>query len=591
MAFEKKLSSLIEVHKEAENKFLKEGLKETSVTSSGNGAKKYSTSGNDFVDNFAAVSYFKEPRSYEEVSKDMELLWSQNPVLCLKLAVYIRLITRKSKIVKDDGTVEELEVQRGQGLKNEGIMRMLWLAINQPLTFKSNFAYFIAAGSWNDVFEMMSLDLQYHGWKNRKLDWKFFSLVIGAGIINPETTHLVRKYMPTIRTNKNCKTLEAQADTLIGRWLAKVFSPDLEKESAYKAYRKMKSEGKAHQWQQLISQQLYQSLNFDIIAGRALSLLVDSKFLKNHNLEEKYTKWIESRPVAKYTGFVFELFAPLGNGYHCHHIEPYKESTINAQFTQLVNIGKEGVDTESSLLVVRDTSSSMTSKARGCNVSAYDIGKSMALYFSSFLKGPFANSFAEFADTCKLHQWKGETPVDKYINDRCEAYGGTNFQSVIDLFIKLKEQGVEEKDFPTGLLLVSDGELNPDGYRGNKNDATNFQTAIKRLRDAGFSDEYVSNFKLIMWDIPNHYYGGNNAVKFEDFADAPNFYYLSGYDPSAVSFILGTGKTKVVPKTAEELFYVAMDQELLNRLKVVVKKKPGKGKSSKKKPKTAERKK
>lgn len=589
MAFEKKLSSLMNVDKGAENQFLKEGLKETSVTSSGNGAKKYSTTGNDFVDNFAAISYFKEPRSYEAVAKDMELLWSQNPVLCLKLAVYIRLVTRKSKIVKDDGTIEELEVQRGQGLKNEGIMRMLWLAINQPATFKANFAYFIAAGSWRDVFQMLSLDLQYHGWEHKKLDWNFFALVIGAGFINPETTHLVRKYMPTIRTNKNCRTLEAQADTLVGRWLAKRFSPDLGKESAYKAYRKMKSEGKAHQWQQLISQQLYQSLNFDLIAGRALALLVGSNFLKNHGLEEKYSEWIMTKPIAKYTGFVFELFAPLGSGYRCNHIEPYKEATINAQFAQLVNTGKDGVNTESSLLVVRDTSSSMTSKGRGCNVSAYDIGKSMALYFSSFLKGPFANSFAEFADTCKLHQWKGETPVDKYINDRCEAYGGTNFQSVIDLFIKLKEQGVKEEDFPTGLLLVSDGELNPVRYGREKNDAANFQVAIKRLREAGFSEKYVSNFKLIMWDIPNYYYGNDNAVKFEDFADSPNFYYLSGYDPSAVAFILGTSSTKTAPKNAEELFQAAMDQELLNRLKVVVKRKPGRGKPAKKKAKSVEK--
>ena len=564
MIFEKKLSSLMGTG----NQFLKEGMKETSVVQSENGAKKYSTSGNDFVDNFAAISYFKEPRSYKEVAKDMELLWSLNPKLCLKLAVYIRLITRKSKVVKDNGSIEELEVQRGQGLKNEGIMRMLWLAINQPKTFKANFAYFVAAGSWKDVFQMLSLDLQYHGWEGRKLDWNFFFLVIAAGFTNPETTHLVRKYMPTIRTNKNCKTVESQADTLIGRWIARKFSPDLEKESAYKAYRKMKSEGKAHQWQQLISQQLYDKINFDHIAGRALAILVGSEFLKNHNLTEKYSKWIQSKPVAKYTGFVFELFTPLGSGYYCHHIEDYKEHTINAQFAQLVKTGKENINSNSKLLVVRDTSSSMASKVRGCNVSAYDIGKSMALYFSEFLTGPFANSFAEFADKCKLHQWKGDTPVDKYINDRCEAYGGTNFQSVIDLFIDLKQRGVKEEDFPTGLLLVSDGELNP---AGSQNVSTNFQTAIRRLKEAGFSEEYVKNFKLIMWDIPNYYYGKDNAVKFEDFADAEGFFYLSGYDPSVVSFILGGDKPEVrVPKNAEELFMAAMNQTLLNKLQVIM---------------------
>lgn len=591
MEFEKKVGSLIKIGGVPENQFLKEGLKESAVISSGNGAKKYNTSGNDFVDNFAAISYFKEPRPYSEVSKDMELLWSQNPELCLKLAVYIRLVTRKSKVVKDDGTVVEFEVQKGQGLKNEGIMRLLWLAIKQPRTFKANFAYFLAAGSWKDVFQMLSLDLQYHGWDSRKLNWNFFFLVISAGLTNPNTTQLVRKYMPTIRTNKNCKTLESQADTLVGRWLARKLFPELEKETAYKEYRKLKANGQAHEWQQLISKQLYDMINFDHIAGRALALLVGTDFLKNHNLVEKYTKWISSKPVAKYTGFVFELFAPLGDAGQYRHIEPYKENTINAQFAQLVKTGKENTNTDSKLLVVRDTSGSMTSKARGCKVSSYDVAKSMALYFSEFLTGYFANSFAEFADTCELHQWKGETPVDKYINDRCASIGRTNFQSVIDLFISLKNKGVPESDFPTGLLLISDGELSPsgNGWSSPVNTSTNFQTAIRRLKESGFSEEYVSNFKIIMWDIPNYYYGRDNGVKFEDFADAPNFFYLSGYDPSAVSFIMGNGVVKHTPKNAEELFLVAMDQTLLNNLKViknVVKKpvrKPKKRRNMKKK--------
>ena len=148
------------------------------------------------------------------------------------------------------------------------------------------------------------------------------------------------------------------------------------------------------------------------------------------------------------------------------------------------------------------------------------------------------------------------------------SHRSKDFQSVIDLFINLKQRGVKEEDFPTGLLLVSDGELNPARY-GSGNNSTNFQTAIRRLKEAGFSEEYVKNFKLIMWDIPNYYYGSGNAVKFEDFADAPNFFYMSGYDPSAVAFIMGTGTMKRTPKNAEELFMVAMDQSLLNKLKVV----------------------
>lgn len=566
MEFKKKVSSLLEPIK-VENQFVKQALKVSSETESGNGAKKYSTTGNDFIDNFAAASYFKKPRSYEKVANDMQILWDSNPTLCVKLALYFRLVTRKSKIVAKD-KVEKLDVQRGQGLKNEGIMRMLWLAINQPVTFKVNLPLFIAAGSWKDVIQMLSLDLQYHGWEGRKLDWNFLYLTLLAGLNNPEITHLVRKYLPTIRTNKNCTTLESQADTLIGRWLARKFSPKLDKESAYKAYRKIKSEGIAHEWQQLISQQLYTSLNFDHIAGRALALLVGSKFLENHNLTEKYIDWISSKPVAKFTGYVFELFAPFDR--NNKHIEKYKEKTINAQFAQLIKIGKENINVQSSLLVVRDTSNSMTATARGCNVSAFCIAKSMALYFSEFLEGYFADTFAEFSEGCKLHKWKGKTPVDKYINDTCGDYASTNFQSVIDLFIRLKSEGVEEKDFPSGILAISDGEFDSCG----SNKSTNFQLAIRRLREAGFSEEYVNSFKIILWDIPNNWYGGGNKVKFEDFADAPNFFYMSGYDPSVVAFILGGNKPEIkAPKNAEELFLTAMDQTLLNRVKIVQSKK------------------
>lgn len=562
MAFNKKVSNLLSKSTDNNaNAFIKEGMKASHETTSGNGALKYSTSGNDFVDDFASIAKYKEPRSYEEVAKTMQLLYSIDKVKAVKMAIFIRLITRKSQVMKDKGVETLEEVQRGQGLKNEGIMRMLWLALNHSNVFKVNLPLFIAAGSWKDVITMMNLDLQFHGWKDKKLDWTFFGKVIKAGLLNPGTSQLVRKYLPTIRTDAKCRTLESQADTLIGRWLAKQFFPEDEKFVAYKKYRQLKSKGTAHKWQQLISKQMYNELNFDSIAGRALAQLVGSKFLKNHGLEAKYSEWIKAKPVAKFTGFVFELFKPLGNGYSLRHIEDYKEATINAQFAQLVKTGKEGINTNSGLLVVRDTSSSMTSQAVGCPMSSYDVAKSMALYFSEFLTGPFANSFAEFANTCTLQQWKGHTPVDKYLNDRCEAYGGTNFQSVIDLFIRLKNRGVPEKDFPTGILCVSDGEFN----RCGTNTSTNFQTAIRKLRKAGFSKEYVDNFKIILWDIPNSYYG-KSETKFEDFADAPNFFYLSGYDPSSVAFIMEGKECKVTPRNAAELMETALDQELLNRV-------------------------
>lgn len=548
------------------NNFIREGLKTSVETESGNGALKYSTSNDDFVDNFASASTYKEPRSFSEVAEDMGLLWNQNARDCLKLTLYLRLITRKTDVTIGDDTVS-LSTQRGCGLKNEGIQRMLWIGYNCPDTFYYNLPLFIAAGSWKDVFTMMGIDLQLNGWDNRKLDWTQLAKFIQAGLVNPKTSNLVKKYLPTIRSNNKAITEVQKANNVIGKYLAyKLFGANgVDKGMTYKMYRSVKTSGTAHEWQQKISQQLYKEINFDTVAGRALALLVGSKFLQNHNLVEDYTKWIESKPIAKYTGYVHELFKDFGD-YGYKTLPGYKEKTINAQFKGLVEKAKENANTNSSLLVVRDISGSMSSRAVGCNMSSFCIAKAMALYFSEFLTGTFANTFATFDDGCQLHTWKGNTPCEKFRNDRTEAYASTNFQSVIDMFIKLKQKGVAESEFPHGILCISDGEFN---YT-HSNTQTNFQLAIKRLREAEFSNEFVDNFKIILWDVPNSYYGQDNKPKFEDFADAQNFFYMSGYDPSIVSFLFGGDKPEIkAPKTARELFEVAMQQDLLNMAEVI----------------------
>lgn len=574
MEFSKKKTSLFD-NKETvtsqENAFVREGLKESSKTVSGNGALKYSTSGDAFVDNFALIANFKAPRDYAEVSKDMYKLWSINPKKCLQLAVYIRLITRETQIALPGETVT-LDVQRGQGLKNEGIMRMLWLAIHHKPTFMANMPYFIAAGSWKDVFEMMSLDLQYHGWKGRKLDWNFMRNTILSGLANPSTSELVKKYLPTIRSVKECKTVESQARTIIGQYLAsciygnkKSKKKESDSRAAQRKYRRIKRSGTAHKWQQLISQKNLLELDFNTIHGRALSLLVGSKFLKNHGLIEKYQKWIASKPVAKYTGYVFELFQPLGNSYRINRLPEYQEMTINKQFDGLVETGKQNLRPDNKLLVVRDISSSMPSCGRGTNMSAYAIAKSMALYFSAMFDGPFKDAYATFSDTCKLCKWQGKTAIEKWANDTDSNFGSTNFQAVAEMLVKIRKN-VPESEFPTGVLCISDGDFNWCGVN-----ESNFNKFRKTLLSGGFSKDFVENFKLILWDIPNSYYGNSTRAKFEDFADAPNNFYISGYDPAAVAFIMGTEQRQVTPKNASELFIAAMDQDLLNRLTIVEK--------------------
>ena len=50
------------------NSFVAAAMKKSAVTTLGNGAKKYSTTGNEFVDQFGKLGSYKEPRSYEDIA-------------------------------------------------------------------------------------------------------------------------------------------------------------------------------------------------------------------------------------------------------------------------------------------------------------------------------------------------------------------------------------------------------------------------------------------------------------------------------------------------------------------------------------------
>jgi hypothetical protein len=526
--------------------------KKEAVTKSANGAKKYSRTASVFVNQFSNLSLWKAPRKIADIWKSQDELWTENALLSVKFILFMRMITRI--VFFWDGSRTET-VQRGSGLKFEAIGRMLWLAINVPDTFWKNVNLFIAVGSWKDIFKMMEMDLVYHGWEGKKLDFDKFSGLIILGLANKNQSELIKKYLPSIDARSRCTTVESQARTMIAKFLASKL--DL----TYEQYRKLKSNGTAHSWQKLISQEKLREINFDSIHGRALMLLVNSKFLKNNGLVSIYEKWINDKPVAKFTGYVHEL---------AKNITPYLTQshvikTINAQFNTLVEKARENINPNTGLICVVDTSGSMGGMAHGQNMTPRAIAQAMSVFFANMLEGHFKNAWIEFNNSAKMHYYKTEGFVEMYKEGMKSGFiGSTNFQSVINLFCQIKNRGVSESDFPTGILCLSDGEFNPSDLK-----KTNVESARKRLLQAGFSPKYVKNFKIILWNIPS--YANSGKVKFETYDDVENVFYLSGYDGSIVSFIL-EGEVKNSPNsevsTAEQLFEKAMNQEVLEKVEL-----------------------
>lgn len=551
--FDSKKTHLFQVKKETSAKaanepvFVTRAKKKSAQTLSGNGALKYSTTGNPFVDQFGKLGSYKAPRKFSEIEKDCEDLWAISRVTTILFILYLRIITRI--VVLFNGTKTSVS-QKGAELRYESIMRMLWLHNKDKEAFWNNIHLFISVGSWKDVIQMLCYDIMYHGWDGRVLDWDQMGKLLVSGLKESGSAEMIKKYLPQLKSNNKCTTVEAQADNVVAKWICSLLFGPKESSSNYRMYRQLKSSGTAHVWQQLISKKRFNDIDFSNIHGRALNLLVRSKFLKRHGLEDKYNKWAEKPETKmKYTGFVHELFGKLP-----HSLSGLNKSetlTINNQFQTLVDKGGENNGTR--FIVVRDTSGSMSSSAPGTKMSCFDIAKALALYFSAFLKGKFANSFIEFNSKAKMHSWSGSTPLEKWFNDRCSCIGSTKFQSVIELFCEIKKSGVSEDEFPAGILCISDSEFNPTSLG-----KTNVDTALVNLRQAGFSEEYVSRFVIVLWNLQNNFYGKGSGEKFETYGDTPNVYYFSGYSAATIAFL-----DNQEIKTAADLFEEAMNQEVL----------------------------
>lgn len=530
------------------NMFIQQAIAKGNETRSGNLSKKFSSSGDTFVDQFAKGGKYKEPRKFSEIAKDAEMLWGEDPLKAVKFTLFLRTIPRTVNL--PDGTKTQVP-QKGTELKHEAIMRMLWLHGKSPESFWNNILLFVSLGSWHDVFTMLQYDLSYNGWNNRQLDWNKFGDLILAGLNNKYTVDLVKKYLPQIKSRSQATTIDAQSNNAIAKWICSLLFGNKEGPSTYKMYRKLKNSGTAHDWQKLISQSKFNEIDFNAIHGRALSILVKSKFLKNHGLSDKYAAWITAPTTkeVKYTGFVHELFEGSWKN------DKNKEATINKQFETLVEKARTNEVTD--LIVVRDTSGSMGSQCPGTKSTCYDVAKALALYFSEFLKGRFAGHWIEFNSTAKLQKWVGQTPTDKWNNDHSSFVGSTNFQSVVDLFCQMRSQGVPEEDFPSGILAISDGEFDKTQL-----DDTNVEAARKKLRNH-FSKEYADNFIIVLWNLQNRYYGSGSGEKFETGVNTRGCYYFGGYSGSVISF-LNDGKIM----TTYELMEQALNQEVLNMVEL-----------------------
>lgn len=523
-----------------------------------NGAVSNSSTGSRLVDQFGKSASYRG-RSFEEVFADQSALWGEDPLSALKLPFYLRMVTRKTKL-SEDKTTET--VQKGQGNKDESFKRLLWIASYHPESFYKNLWLLPIVGSWKDLWYLLYLDRDV-----KSLDKNKVFQVIAEGIDDDYQRDLVKKYLPRIRSTKSnrCKS-EWEKTT---NSLAKEFCRFIGWNAA--TYRKFKSTGKAHDFQKIICAGMFKDLNFNTIPGKALKSLVSNDFLNKHGLVEKYVKWLETQPVAKFTGYPYELGKVL-SGSNIRTLPLYRKLTIDKQFESLLEKAsqdKGGI--VGNVWCALDTSGSMTTRVAG-NISAFDICISLGIYFSSLNKGAFHKNVIMFGSTSHVKQLSGSfSDMYNQIVTSSTAWGSTNFQSVIDEICRIRRNDpqIPLEDYPTTLLVVSDMQFNPSGSYGrfsSSSEKTNYETAMAKLQSC-FPTEFVEKFRIIWWDCTGR------CKDFPSTIDDKGTYVMSGFDGAIVTLLLGGGEVdestgEVKQLSMEEMVEKALSQELLTFLNV-----------------------
>lgn len=539
-------------------------------TTTENGAKTLTSTGSAIVDQFGKAGNFRG-RDISEVFEDQAHIWAEDAELALRFPFYLRMVTRKVKV---NGKNETDKVQNGQGARDESFKRLLWIAKNHKEAFYNNIWILPLVGSWKDLWTLMYYDMVEDV---NAIDHKAIFEIIAQGLLCDTHVDLVKKFMPRIKSESKCTT----------KWTA--ITNDLAKDFAkfagitYKQYNKTKSSGNAHTFQKLICSRRYNELNWNHIPGRALNLLVTSKFLSNHDLKENYTEWIMSQPVAKFTGYVFELgkklreAAKAGYGYRPTRELPVEiKHTLDAQFKQLVEKARDGGKITENVWCCLDTSGSMNQEVKGLKgITCEDVAASLAVFFADLNSGPFHNKVIMFDSKSYPFDMKGESFCDRMLNLPSVPAGGTNFQSAVDEIIKIRVQHPEIplEAYPTTILVVSDMQFNPSNRsywnQSARQEDTNYEYSVASLKKV-FPEDFVDKMKFIWWDCASRY----GTTDFEAKSNENGCYFFSGFDPSIISMILNEDLVKdektgeVRRPTAEELVVKALSQEILNYIKL-----------------------
>jgi len=163
-------------------------------------------------------------------------------------------------------------------------------------------------------------------------------------------------------------------------------------------------------------------------------------------------------------------------------------------------------------------------------ITAYDICVSLGIYFAALNKGAFHDHVIMFDNVSRSLNLSGTfSEKAKQLSSASTAWGGTNFQSVIDHIVSIRTSKPEIpiEDYPQTLIVVSDMQFNPvDGG----NTQTNYEAAMSKLEKVG-----LPKIRIVWWFVTGR------GSDFPSTLSDEGVTMIGGFDPAVITLLLGDG--------------------------------------------------
>ena len=453
-----------------------ENLENNVKTTTENGAVAYATTGSKLLDFFYKVSSFrKNPVDYSL----FEEAYYQDKAMTLRFLLFLR------------------DVREGMGERDTFRKLLLHLTeIDMPIS--NRFLYTVDLpeyGRWDDYIYLFA-NTKYEGLKRyiagvlqETLDNDLYNYS------NGKPYSLLAKWMPSINTSSK-KTVA------VGNELRKYFrmSPSQYRKTLSKLRKGLDV------LEVKLSSNKWDKVDYSHVPSLANIKYKDSFFRHDGVRRIKYLNDVASgkKKINANSMFLYDIIHAYEkdvdlNGYY---VPPVDDTLENLWASQ--KKPKTFADT----LVVRDGSGSMTLRVSK-NVSAMEIGDSIALYCAKNNTGVFKDKIMAFSNNPKMITVNCNTlrdNIEKLMkNTECST---TNVESVFDLILKTaKKYNATQSDMPNNVLIISDMQFNtamcdkdefgfPLRNQNIQEDDTLFENIEKKYNACGYELP-----KLIFWDV------------------------------------------------------------------------------------------